>query len=187
MRDFAQIFGIPITCYFDDVGAIVPADMASAALRAFTHFCASLGISLKPGKSEAVRRVAFLGPAGFSPCRGNSWNLQVALPAEKAEVRAPPICAFIENGAISPAEMEGVIVKLCFSKSNLFGKFGRPSCDLYTKICMPGNIPPIYSRMNRGAFVGGVQFCVRSAYEVLALRIGGIALLSTPMRRPPPI
>ena len=56
----AQLFGIPLLVFFDDFGAMVPAEITDAALNTFILFCSKLGIKLKKEKSEAGRRITFL-------------------------------------------------------------------------------------------------------------------------------
>ena len=49
-----RIFGIPLIGYFDDFGALVPADVIRHALSTFERFCNSMGIALKNPKLTEV-------------------------------------------------------------------------------------------------------------------------------------
>ena len=71
----AQILGIPILCFFDDFGAIIPAKLVERALATFKSFCFKLGIRLKQTKSEWGQKVTFLRLEGSFPCSANNFKL----------------------------------------------------------------------------------------------------------------
>ena len=130
-----KLLGTPLICFFDDFGAMVPAELASAALQTFTLFCDKLGISLKLEKTELGQRVTFLGLSGAFPRKDNKWLLQVSLPAEKASKWATEILGHIKTGSILSAPLEKLICKLGFSQTNLFGKFAHTKLrPLYQKL-----------------------------------------------------
>ena len=86
-----RIFGIPLICFFDDFGAMVPSEIALAALDFFTLFCHKLWITLEPSKSELGQRVTFIGLSGSFPRKENNWQLEVSLSREKALLWADDI------------------------------------------------------------------------------------------------
>ena len=129
-----KLFGIPLLCFFDDFGALIPADLAERALGTFTAFCQKLGIKLKSEKSEHGVRVTFLGLEGYFPCAENNFRLSVSLTSEKATKWAGEIKAVIDKSFISSPELEKLIGKLGFAQTNLFGKFARAQLrPLYRK------------------------------------------------------
>ena len=120
-----QLFGIPLLCFFGDFGEITPAELAGRAIDTFTAFCELLGIKLKSEKSEFVAIITFRGLEGFPPCVGNNYLLSVSLTEEKASRWATEISSLISKKSIPPPELEKLIGKLGFARTNLFGKFAR--------------------------------------------------------------
>ena len=130
----SKLFGIPLLCFFDDFGSIIPAEIAKQALNVFTSFCSKLGIKLKAEKSEWGSKVTFLGLQGFFPCKTDGYQLSVTLTSEKASKWADEIAGHIRTRSISSPELEKLIGKLGFSQTNLFGKFVRTQLrPLYKK------------------------------------------------------
>ena len=70
---------------------MAPSEIARAALEVFTLFCLTLGIALKPSKSEIGQRVNFLGLSGSFARKENSWKLDVSISPDKAKLRADEI------------------------------------------------------------------------------------------------
>ena len=137
-----RIFGIPLICFFDDFGAMAPAELAPEALHVFTLFCTKLGITLKTQKSELGQTITFLGLSGSFPTKSNNWTLLVSPPPEKVEKWTGEIRSHIRNGLIPAVPLEKLIGKLGFSQTNLFGKFARAQLrplyqKLYTKPFSP--------------------------------------------------
>ena len=131
---FTQLFGIPLLVFFGDFGAITPCGISEAAIRTFALFCSKLGIKLKTEKSEAGRRITFLGLEGDFPCRANGFALSVCLTREKAEAWDVQLSSYIKAGCVSSNESGKLIGKLGFSQTNLFGKFARSQViSLYVK------------------------------------------------------
>ena len=75
----AQLFGIPLLVFFDDFGAKGPAEITDATLNTFILFCPKLGINRKKEKSEAGRRIAFIGIEWDFPCSENGYALSVKM------------------------------------------------------------------------------------------------------------
>ena len=130
----SKLLGIPLLCFFDDFGALIPRELAKSALDTFTAFCSKLGVKLKLEKSEYGQKVTFLGLMGFFPCRENDFQLSVTLTQEKASRWCQEIREFLKRRSISSPELEKLIGKLGFSQTNLFGKFARTQLrPLYKK------------------------------------------------------
>ena len=129
----SKLLGIPLLCFFDDFGSIIPASLAEKALSTFTSFCSKLGIQLKEAKSEFGQRVTFLGLSGSFPCRANNFTLEVSLPPDKAAKWSNEVKLHMKAGMISSSELEKLIGKLGFSQTNLFGKFARAQLRLLYK------------------------------------------------------
>lgn len=130
----SKLLGVPLLCFFDDFGAIIPAELVERALATFTSFCSKLGIRLKSSKSEWGQAATFLGLQGSSPCRANDYVLSVSLTPEKAHKRSLEVAGFIWPHSISSHELEKLIGELGFSQTNLFGKFDRTKLrPLYRK------------------------------------------------------
>ena len=130
----SKLLGIPLLCFFDDFGSIIPAELANRALATFTAFCSKLGITLKTAKSEVGQEVTFLGLRGSFPCKANNFKLSVTLTPDKAKAWAEEIELFIRQRSIPSPVLEKLIGKLGFSQTNLFGKFARTQLrPLYKK------------------------------------------------------
>ena len=142
----SKLLGIPLLCFFDDFGAIVPASIADRALAAFTAFCTKLGIKLKVEKSEVGQKVTFLGLLGHFPCHENNFQLSVTLTPEKASKWVCEINGFIKNRSISSHELEKLIGKLGFSQTSLFGKFARTQ------------LSPLYKKFYSRSFTAKLSF-----------------------------
>ena len=80
----SKLLVIPLLCFFDDFGSVVPKVLAGRALANFTAFCPKRGIQLKADKSEYGQNIAFLGLLGNFPCRENNFQLSATLDPEKA-------------------------------------------------------------------------------------------------------
>ena len=130
----SKLLGIPLLCFFDDFGSIIPASISKQALHTLTAFCTKLGIKLKEEKSEVGQKVSFLGLLGHFPCQSNNFQLSVTLTPEKASKWVAEIRGFIRNRSISSHELDKLIGKLGFSQTSLFGKFARTQLTpLYKK------------------------------------------------------
>ena len=130
----SKLLGIPLLCFFDDFGSVVPAIIAKEALATFTAFCSKLGVKLKVEKSEVGQKVTFLGLLGHFPCRDNNFQLSVTLTPDKALKWVTEIKGFIRDRSISSHDLEKLIGKLGFSQTSLFGKFARTQLSpLYRK------------------------------------------------------
>ena len=140
----SMVLGIPILCFFDDFGSIVPADLAERALATFTSFCSKLGIQLKTAKSEWCQKVTFLGLGGSFPREPNGFKLSVALTAGKAFRWADEVTVVIKNREIPAQELGDLIGNPGFSQTNLFGKFARTQLrPLYAKFYSMGFSPSL--------------------------------------------
>ena len=159
---FDQLFGVPAICYFDDFGALVPAGLEPAAIRTFARCCASLGSPPGWGIRCRLPRGLF-GDGGPHTHTLSSQKLESTgpppppppppPPSGKSDACDSPIRAFFQNGAISSAKMEGIVVKLCFSRSKLIGYPHRVHLRPLYKNCTPSNITPRFSHMNIGPFL----------------------------------
>ena len=117
--------GIPSICYFEDFAALLSAILAPEAIRTFTRFCATLGISLKEGKSFVGNSVAFLGLVGNFPSPDTGMKLLVSLSPEKREERPQMLEGCLSQGRISRRRLGKLIGRLSFLHTCLFGKFAR--------------------------------------------------------------
>ena len=132
-----RLFGIPMLSYFDDFGALLPANLARKGLVTFTEWCSLLGIGLKLKKSEVGSEITFLGLLGSFPSKANGMQLSVTLTKEKASRWHSIIIKHLSDGTITQMELEKLIGKLCFSQTCLFGKFARTHLRcLYKKLHM---------------------------------------------------
>ena len=143
-----KIFGIPILAYCDDLGALSPERVALPALQACQSFSALVGYLLKIIKTDIGREVTFLGFLGKFPIPENDMALEIALPMEKATAWSARIGRFLELGVITPTEIDSLIGRLSFSKTSVFGRFGRPFLPhLYAKKKRPLLLTnPVWSR-----------------------------------------
>ena len=62
-----RIFGLPLVDYFGDFGCLIADFLSRPVVKLFTSFCRLLGVRLKRKKTDAGRRITFLGLEGFSP------------------------------------------------------------------------------------------------------------------------
>ena len=122
---FTRVTGIPLLSYFDDFGALAPLEVLEAALAAFVRFCEMLGIALKPEKTDMGPALTFLGVFGTFPAPGNDMSLSVELPREKAVAWGEAIDGFLPLGSIAHKELEGVIGRLSFTQTSVYGRVGR--------------------------------------------------------------
>ena len=127
-----RIFGIPLIGYFDDFGALVPANVGRSALRTFERFCNSLGITLKKSKTDRGRCIIFLGLHGSFPSPGNKMLLSITLPEEKAAAWPNTTRRVLSEGIISHDELESIIGRLSFAQTSVFGRIGRGMMAPYT-------------------------------------------------------
>ena len=133
-----RIFGLPMLSYFDDFGALLPAEIAKQGLLTFSRMCTLLGIKLKLQKSEVGPAITFLGLLGTFPSKEGGMDLTVSLPQDKAAKWAADITQYQAKGIITHPELEKLIGKLCFSQTCLFGKFARTQLRcLYRKLYAP--------------------------------------------------
>ena len=177
----SKLLGIPLLCFFDDFGAVIPLTLAARALSTFTAFCSKLGIQLKEEKSEWGAKVTFLGLQGFFPCRAYNFQLSVSLTPEKALSRAAEIQSFVERRSISSSELEKLIGKLGFSQTNLFGKFARTQLrPLYKNTTLAASHRP-YPFPSWPHCAGGQWSCHPFVQGSLALPTAGRILWCTPM------
>ena len=130
-----RIFGIPLIGYFDDFGALVPANVGRLALRTFEQFCNSLGITLKKTKTDRGKRIIFLGLQGDFPSPGNKMLLSIDLPTVKATTWCNTILSILSRGVISHDELESLIGRLSFTQTSVFGRIGR------------GMLAPLYAKL----------------------------------------
>ena len=69
--------------YFDDFGALLPANIAQRGLDTFSEWCSLLGIGPRLKKSEVGSNITFLGLAGSFPTVEVGGKLRVSLPHEE--------------------------------------------------------------------------------------------------------
>ena len=135
-----RIFGIPLIGYFDDFGALVPANVGRHALRTFERFCNSLGITLKKTKTDRGRRIISLGLQGDFPSPGNKMLLSIDLPGEKATARRNTIGRILSEGVVSQDALDSIIGRLSFAQTSVFGRVGR------------GMMAPLYAELRSAPY-----------------------------------
>ena len=128
-------FGTPLIGYFDDFGALVPANVERLALRTFEQFRNSLGATLKKTKTDRGKRIIFLWIQGDFPSPCNKMLLRIDLPADKATAWGNTIRIILSKGVISRDELESIIGGLSFAQTSVFGRIGRGvMAPLYAKL-----------------------------------------------------
>ena len=135
-----DVWGATI-CYFSDFCALVPAGLATAALRNFTRFCAHLGIPPRCGNP----RYAVAGPSWgrkVSPPAATTTGIYRFPPAdgEADSWDPPPRRVFSKQRAVSSADLEGLVGEVGFSRPNIFGKFAL------------AHLRPIYKKLYAGKY-----------------------------------
>ena len=144
---FTLIFGASAVSFFDDFGAQTPPPLIKEALSSFQKLCALLWAKLKNGKTEIGQSVTFLGLFGSFPAECNGGRLSVRLTDEKARNWAKSIELILAGGWVSYPCLEGLIGKLSFSQTAMFGKFARPQMRaLYRKLYRKSYAPSLESR-----------------------------------------
>ena len=135
-----RLFGGPLICFFDDFADLVPRPLGAKSLAAFASFCDSVGIRLKPGKSDAVSLITFLGLRGWFPGHANDFVLHISLPDEKRADWAALLGDFIRKRSINHQELEKLIDRLSFPHTLFFGEFARTQ------------LRPLYQKLNRRVY-----------------------------------
>ena len=122
-------------CCFDDFAALIPRLLPNKDIAVFSQFCETIGISLKPGKSEVGSKITFLGLIGRFPTADNKYTLHISLPEEKRRAWAALPADFICERSVSRQELGKLTGRLSFSQTPLFGKFARTQLmPLYRKL-----------------------------------------------------
>ena len=78
-------FGITISGYFDDFGALAPEELADLASSTFERFSDSPNIRLKASKTKVGAKMVFLGLKGSFPRPSNSMTLKIPLRGKRGE------------------------------------------------------------------------------------------------------
>ena len=97
-----RVMGIPMISYFDDFGALLPAEIARKGLQTFTQLRQLLGITLKSAKSEVGPHITFLGLRGSFPSQQNGMKLTASLTPEKAQRWTGVIRQHLKEGKFHP-------------------------------------------------------------------------------------
>ena len=121
-----RIFGIPLVSYYDDMGSMVPSELARPALETIRDFLFTLMVYLNNKKTDLGEEVTFLGLLGDFPRPGNKMTLSITLPEEKKADWVALITEIQTLGVVSRDQLASLVGGLSFSQTSIFGRFGRP-------------------------------------------------------------
>ena len=109
--------------------------LSKPGLSTFNSFCNKLATLLKMDKRKVAKALTFLGLFGEFPNRDNDDLLRISLTFEKEIRRVGIINTQIATGQILHTELDKLIGRLSFSRTAIFGRFGRAiSRPLYNKL-----------------------------------------------------
>ena len=81
-----RIFGIPLISYFDDLWAMMPAELGRPAIDTVKILLMAVGIFLNARETDLGGIATYLAPRGISPNPDNVMALATPLPEDKGEM-----------------------------------------------------------------------------------------------------
>ena len=143
----ANLFGVVVAVYVDDVFIIEPEETISSASECFKGACKILGFQLEISKEQAPTKTPSLLGADLSIM--SKW-ITARLPERKRKDLINELNQTLQNGTLTPAQAAKLRGKLGFSQSLMFGRLGRAilaplSTRQYSK--NPGRAHPLNAEL----------------------------------------
>ena len=126
------ILGVPTVNYFDDVGSVSKSSISEEALEAFSDFCRTSVSRLWAEQTGLRRQLPFVGLEGHLPAPDNGAILAVNSADAEKYLWADRMDEFLRICHIPHKEPEARTVRLSFSQTSAFARFGGCAVHLFT-------------------------------------------------------